>query len=1031
MLGLSLVALIGLPSFVSAGTSNTPDVDFFQVDGIVYSLAHDAATNTLYVGGNFTKVFKYSGSASLISKSAGVRNSASLKVNGSVKKIISDGAGGYYLAGEFTKVGSDSITNLAHINANNTLDTSFTPNPDGVVYDILLDGANLYVAGYFSNISGVAQGQLALINASTGAADLTFNPVFSNAVTQVEKSGANLYIVGNFTTIGGAAFVGIAKLAAATGVPDPTFDPNPTGSKGEKVAPTAITLYNSSVYISGSFLNIGGQSRVGLAKVDPDTGAADVAFTANCLDSKGTPAVITSIEPSGSSLYLGGFFATVGGQTRNGGAKISMTDGAVDATFDPNLSNGTVNTVVVDGSDVYFGGAFLNAGGGSFSKMVKVSSTNGVVVESFSPQPSGEVRTILPAGDQLYVGGDFANIGGGSYSRNAIFALNLNTNQILSFDSSPSAWASVYSLLFANGSLYVAGNFADIGGQTITNLAKLNPTTGAADPTLSFTFTKDVSSLVRDGNYLYASGPFTGSAGTKVVKINLTDNTADLSFAPTITGGEINALAVYDSNVIIGGSFTNVNGAPRNGIAKLNAAGELDATFNPDANDSKGGVGSVFSLLVNGSNLYVGGNFVNIGGGAMPVLARINPTTGVLDTGFTTGVAVGGTQSLYASGDYLYVGQKGSPYTYKSLLTTGTPDATFTPGLDAVNYAAFLDGEDLYLGGNFSNYGITPIRGLAKFPSDTPPDTTAPTITILGDNPYTLYQGTTYVDPGATASDNVDGNITANITRVNGVNSNVIGSYSVTYNVSDASLNAATEAVRTVKVVANPANGSGGGSLPAAAFLAPREPAGGFQFQINNGQAETNSSAVSLNFVALPSDLTEPIAYYVAVSNNPEFVGASLDAYQNNKSWVLSPGSGEKTVYVKFYNRWGKSTEVFSDSIKLTNNNPIVGNQVGSDVVVSPAPSVCRSYLTKQIIWGARNDKNEVLKLQKFLKEKQGQTKIKYTGVYDYATLLAVRNFQTKYAKDILVPNKLKRSTGQVSFSTLKKINALVCSSEK
>lgn len=444
-------------------------------------------------------------------------------------------------------------------------------------------------------------------------------------------------------------------------------------------------------------------------------------------------------------------------------------------------------------------------------------------------------------------------------------------------------------------------------------------------------------------------------------------------------------------------------------------------------------MGQVNSLLINSDNLYVGGNFYGIGGESIASIARINPETGLADTGFITGIFAGNVQSLYVNGDYIYVGQTGSPYIYKSLLTTGEPDLSFDAGLDNVIYSTLLNGDDLYLGGNFTTYGTTPIRGLAKFPGDTPIDSTPPEITILGDNPYTLYQGTGYTDPGAIASDDVDGDITANIEVANGVNPGVVGSYLVTYNVSDSSLNAATEAVRTVNVIANPGDSTGGSgsSLPSSAFLAPRAPAGGFQFRINNGQAETGSPTVSLDFVALPSDLVEPVVYYVAASNNPDFIGANLDIYQNNKSWLLSPGSGEKTVYVKFYNRWGKSTEVFSDSIKLIDNNVIVENQVNDDIVASQSKPLCKPYLAKQIIWAAKNDKNEVLKLQRFLKEKQGQTKIKYNGTYDYTTMLAVRNFQTKYAKDILVPNKLKRSTGQVGPSTVKKINELVCLLEK
>lgn len=80
-------------------------------------------------------------------------------------------------------------------------------------------------------------------------------------------------------------------------------------------------------------------------------------------------------------------------------------------------------------------------------------------------------------------------------------------------------------------------------------------------------------------------------------------------------------------------------------------------------------------------------------------------------------------------------------------------------------------------------------------------DTAAPVITLTGTTPVTVEVGSVYTDAGATASDNVDGDRTANIITVNPVNANVVGSYVVTYNVSDIAGNAATQVTRTVDVV--------------------------------------------------------------------------------------------------------------------------------------------------------------------------------------------------------------------------------------
>jgi len=90
-------------------------------------------------------------------------------------------------------------------------------------------------------------------------------------------------------------------------------------------------------------------------------------------------------------------------------------------------------------------------------------------------------------------------------------------------------------------------------------------------------------------------------------------------------------------------------------------------------------------------------------------------------------------------------------------------------------------------------------------------DTTNPVITLLGNAVVNLTVGDTYTDAGATAEDNVDGDITANIVKVNPVNMAVVGTYTVTYDVSDAAGNEANQVARTVNVAARQSSGGGGG----------------------------------------------------------------------------------------------------------------------------------------------------------------------------------------------------------------------------
>ena len=80
-------------------------------------------------------------------------------------------------------------------------------------------------------------------------------------------------------------------------------------------------------------------------------------------------------------------------------------------------------------------------------------------------------------------------------------------------------------------------------------------------------------------------------------------------------------------------------------------------------------------------------------------------------------------------------------------------------------------------------------------------DTTKPVITLLGSATETVEAKGTYTDAGASASDILDGNLTGSVTSVNTVNTDSVGSYTVTYSVSDANGNAAASVVRTVNVV--------------------------------------------------------------------------------------------------------------------------------------------------------------------------------------------------------------------------------------
>lgn len=141
---------------------------------------------------------------------------------------------------------------------------------------------------------------------------------------------------------------------------------------------------------------------------------------------------------------------------------------------------------------------------------------------------------------------------------------------------------------------------------------------------------------------------------------------------------------------------------------------------------------------------------------------------------------------------------------YSTTECTGTLYGTYCFGGDMVT-TWYAEGSDESLGTN-GNATVTlkeESQGIFEQGSCPNEDTVAPIITLVGDAEITIYQGQTYSDAGATATDNVDGDITANIAITGSVDTETVGAYELVFNVSDSAGNNADEVIRTVNVIAD------------------------------------------------------------------------------------------------------------------------------------------------------------------------------------------------------------------------------------
>ncbi len=133
----------------------------------------------------------------------------------------------------------------------------------------------------------------------------------------------------------------------------------------------------------------------------------------------------------------------------------------------------------------------------------------------------------------------------------------------------------------------------------------------------------------------------------------------DLSFNPgSGPNGTVYATIVQpDGKVIIGGSFASYNGVARNGIARLNTNGSLDATFNV----GNGANAVIYALALQpDGKIVIGGDFTLFNGSICTRIGRLN-SNGSVDSsfdpkaGFEAGGANGSVLAIARQGDGKFI----------------------------------------------------------------------------------------------------------------------------------------------------------------------------------------------------------------------------------------------------------------------------------------------------------------------------------------------------------------------------------------
>ena len=407
------------------------------------------ADGKILAGGVFTSLSPNGGAA--VTRN----NIARLEIDGRLDQTLNlnlTSAGGLVVAiavqpdgktligGSFTTVLGVTRNNIARLNTDGTLDTTFDPNANNTVYAIAVQAdGKILVGGFFSganSIGGATRNRMARLDATTGAAD-SFDPNANSAVQSiVVQADGKILAGGFFVPSGGQPSIGgqfrnyIARLDPTTGLAD-SFDPN-ANSPVRSIAVQA----DGKILAGGDFSganSIGGQTRNRIARLDATTGLAD-SFNPNA-NANGVYAIAVQAD---GKILAGGFFTTIGGQTRNHIARLDAATGLADS-FNPSANAQLYSIAVQADGKILAGGQFTGAnsiGGQTRSRIARLDPTTGLA-DSFNPSANSQVFAVAVQTDgKVLAGGQFSNIGG--QTRNLFARLSNDTAALQNLTVTPS-----------------------------------------------------------------------------------------------------------------------------------------------------------------------------------------------------------------------------------------------------------------------------------------------------------------------------------------------------------------------------------------------------------------------------------------------------------------------------------------------------------------------------------------------------------------------------------------------------------------
>lgn len=458
------------------------------------------------------------------------------------------------------------------------------------------DGQILVFGRGFNTVNGIKTGAVARFKAD-GAKDESFavgGDINGVSVLALDSDG-NILIAASQAGYENPRKEILRRLSPS-GVADPGFDAGPLGPP--VAVKTIVALKNGKILLGGTPSPAIGATGGSVARLNHD-GSVDTSFAPAPIDDAAE--VLSMAATPDGKIYLGGAFHSVGGREVPGVARLNP-NGSLDESFSPSGFSLDADTgsptrgiaPLPDGS-LLLGGRFLAAGNPTPRPLVRLLA-NGALDESFASQFAGNAVAV----QSMVVGPDLRVYA----ASEKVWRHNPDGSIDPSFDHPPvsdmsgdALGDSVMSVgLEPDGKVVFAGNFTKVGDQPRAGVARADQT-GSLDPWNTGPITLDVpvkKLQTQSSGAVLVRGDFTqvnGSPNQGFARLK-PDGTLDNTFKPTDPTGDgspVEGFAVQPDDKII--VFGGRGPAP---IARLTAAGLPDPSFSVPP-DLLGGVGAVLA----------------------------------------------------------------------------------------------------------------------------------------------------------------------------------------------------------------------------------------------------------------------------------------------------------------------------------------------------------------------------------------------------------------------------------------------------